>query len=206
MSSTIRPRSRRGEGRRLRQEILDATEDLLIETGSEESVSIRAVAERVGVTSPAIYRHFTDKQALLFEVCSLQFTRLHEHLDAVMAMEADATARLQACGRAYVDFGLAHPEAYRIMFMAHSDWTPETYEGQVLGDEGSFMALVRVVADVITELDIDRDPFQASVLLWTAMHGVTSLLISKPNFPWPPVEQLVADVCSSHLRGTFGQE
>lgn len=201
-----RPRSRRGEGLRLRDEILDATEDLLIETGSEESVSIRAVADRVGVTPPAIYRHFADKQTLLFEVCSLQFTRLHEHLDGVMAMEAGATARLQACGRAYVEFGLAHPEAYRIMFMGRSDWTPEAYEDEVLADQGAFMALVRVVADVIDELGVDRDPFSASTVLWTAMHGVTSLLISKPNFPWPPIDELVADVCDAHLRGTFGQD
>lgn len=201
-----RPRSRRGEGRLLRGEILDATEALLIETGSEDAVSIRAVADQVGVTAPAIYRHFADKQTLLFEVCSRQFTRLQDHLDTVMAMEADATARLQACGRAYVEFGVAHPEAYRIMFMARSDWTPETYEGQVLGDEGSFMALVRVVAAVIDELGIERDPFEASVVLWTAMHGVTSLLISKPNFPWPPVDRLVTDVCNAHLRGTFGQD
>lgn len=201
-----RPRSARGEGDRLREEILDATEDLLIETGSEEAVSIRAVAERVGVTAPALYRHFADKHSLLFEVCSLQFTRLHEHLDSVMAMEAEPTARLRACGRAYVEFGLAHPEAYRIMFMSPSDWTPETYAGEVLADEGAFMGLVRVVADVIDDLGVERDPFEASLLLWTAMHGVTSLLISKPNFPWPPVECLVDDVCDSHLRGTFGQE
>ena len=201
-----RPRSPRGEGRALRDEILDATEDLLIETGSEEAVSIRAVAGRVGVTPPAIYRHFPDKQTLIFEVCSLQFTRLHEHLDAVMAMEAEATARLEACGRAYVEFGLAHPEAYRIMFMGRSDWTPEAYEDEIVADEGPFMALVEVVADVAAELGADREPMAIATVLWTAMHGITSLLISKPNFPWPPVEQLVSEVCATHLKGTFGQE
>ena len=202
----VRPRSRRGEGLRLREEILDATEDLLIETGSEDAVSIRAVAEQVGVTPPAIYRHFADKQTLLYEVCALQFTRLHEHLDAVMAREAEPTERLRACGRAYVEFGLAHPEAYRIMFMSNSDWGPQTYEDEVLADQGAFMALVRVVDEVIAGLGIEHDPFESSIVLWTAMHGITSLLISKPNFPWPPVDRLVDDVCDAHLRGTFGQE
>lgn len=201
-----RPRSARGEGPALREEILDAAEDLLIETGSEEAVSIRAVAGRVGVTPPAIYRHFPDKQTLIFEVCSLQFTRLHEHLDRVMAMEVDATARLEACGRAYVEFGLAHPEAYRIMFMGRSDWTPETYRDEILSSAGPFMALVDVVAAVAAEVGSDRDPMAIATVLWTAMHGITSLLISKPSFPWPPVEQLVSEVCATHLRGTFGQE
>ncbi|MDE0804801.1 MAG: TetR/AcrR family transcriptional regulator [Acidimicrobiales bacterium] len=201
-----RPRSARGDGPALRHEILDATEDLLIETGSEDAVSIRAVAGRVGVTPPAIYRHFPDKQSLLFEVCSLQFTRLGEHLDAVMAMEADATARLEACGRAYVDFGLAHPEAYRIMFMGRSDGTPDAHRDDVLAAAGPFMALVDVVTDVAGELGSEREPLAIATVLWTAMHGITSLLISKPNFPWPPVDELVAEVCATHLRGTFGQE
>lgn len=201
-----RPRSARGEGTALRTEILDATEDLLIETGSEEAVSIRAVAGRVGVTAPAIYRHFRDKQTLLFEVSSLQFTRLREHLDAVMATEADATARLEACGRAYVQFGLAHPEAYRIMFMGRSDWTPEVYLDEVHASDGPFMALVDVVTIVAGELGTDRDPLAIATVLWTAMHGITSLLISKPNFPWPPVDHLVTEVCAAHLKGTFGQE
>ena len=63
-----RPRLPKGEGRQLRDEILVATERLLLETGSAQAVSIRAVADAVGVTPPSIYRHFADKTALIFEV------------------------------------------------------------------------------------------------------------------------------------------
>jgi AcrR family transcriptional regulator len=61
-----RPRLPRGEGRRLRGEIMAAAERLLIDTGSQEAVSIRAVADAVGVTPPSIYRHFADKSELIF--------------------------------------------------------------------------------------------------------------------------------------------
>ena len=198
-------RSPKGQGELLRDEILAATEDLLIETGSEAAVSIRAVADRVGVTPPSIYRHFADKQTLLFEVCDRQFVRLHDRMESVMATEADATARLQACGRAYVQFGPDHPEHYRIMFMGRFDWTPEDYSGHVLSEDGAFMALVHVVRDVVVQLGSDRDPFEAATMLWASVHGLTSLLISKPNFPWPPVDHLVAEICGAQLRGTFGQ-
>ncbi len=67
-SAGRRARSRKGEGRRLREEILDATEALLLETGAAEQVSIRAVADAVGVTPPSIYRHFPDKDTLIYEV------------------------------------------------------------------------------------------------------------------------------------------
>ena len=188
-----------------RDQLLNAAERLIAEHGYL-AVRLEDIGAVAGVSGPAIYRHFADKQTLLYEVCSLQFTRLHEHLDAVMAREAEPTERLRACGRAYVEFGLAHPEAYRIMFMSNSDWGPQTYEDEVLADQGAFMALVRVVDEVIAGLGIEHDPFESSIVLWTAMHGITSLLISKPNFPWPPVDRLVDDVCDAHLRGTFGQE
>lgn len=203
---TGRPRSRRGQGEQLRDEILEAAETLLVKTGSEEAVSIRAVADAVGVTPPTIYRHFDDKLTLLFEVCSRQFGRLHQRLEEVIATETEPRERLIACGRAYVEFGLEHPEHYRIMFMGRSDWTPELYADEVTGETGSFTALVRVVEEVVDDLGVDRDPFEAATMLWTAVHGLTSLLISKPGFPWQPVDQMVRSCCEAQLRGVFGQE
>lgn len=203
---TTRPRSRRGQGDQLRDEILEAAETLLVKTGSEEAVSIRAVADAVGVTPPTIYRHFDDKITLMFEVCSRQFERLHQRLDDVIAAHTEPRDRLIACGRAYVEFGLEHPEHYRIMFMGRSDWTPELYADEVTGETGSFTALVRVVEEVVDDLGVDRDAFEAATMLWTAVHGLTSLLISKPNFPWPPVDQMIRACCEAQLRGVFGQE
>ena len=68
-----RHRARRGSGDLLRAEILTAAEELLVETGSEELVSVRAIADRVGVTTPSIYLHFADKQTLLDTVCGQVF-------------------------------------------------------------------------------------------------------------------------------------
>ena len=59
-----RRRAPRGSGEQLREEILDATTELLLETGHAKAVSIRSVAQRVGVTPPSIYLHFADKDAL----------------------------------------------------------------------------------------------------------------------------------------------
>ena len=68
-----RRRARRGQGERLREEILAAAERLLIRTGDMEQVSIRAVADEVGVTPPSIYLHFADKLELIFAVCERHF-------------------------------------------------------------------------------------------------------------------------------------
>ncbi|MCA1708231.1 MAG: TetR/AcrR family transcriptional regulator, partial [Actinobacteria bacterium] len=60
-----RSRARRGEGDKLREDIIEAAERLLVETGDQASVSIRAIARSAGVTPPSIYLHFADKEGLL---------------------------------------------------------------------------------------------------------------------------------------------
>ena len=112
-----RPRARRGDGLRLRDEILEATERLMLASGDADAVSLRAVANAVGVTPPSIYLHFADKVDLIFAVCERNFARLDEAMEAAAAGASDPVDEVLRRGRAYVRFGLAHPEQYRILFM-----------------------------------------------------------------------------------------
>src|SRR6266571_1260433 len=97
-----RRRAPRGQGERLGEEILAAAERLLVETGDEEAVSIRAVADAVGVTPPSIYLHFADKNELMFAVCERQFERLDREMEAAAAMSDDPLESLRLRGKAYV--------------------------------------------------------------------------------------------------------
>src|SRR5436190_16118530 len=112
-----RRRARRGEGELLRAEILAAARDLLAETGSESAVSIRAVADRVGVSPPSIYLHFPDKEALLEAVCAEVFTALDQAMETAAATTTDPFEALRARGLAYVRFALGNPEHYRLVLM-----------------------------------------------------------------------------------------
>jgi AcrR family transcriptional regulator len=140
-----RPRLPKGEGRQLRAEILAATEAMLLETGSVRAVSIRAVAEAVGVTPPSIYRHFADKNDLIFAVCARHFTALEDHIRRACEGIDDPVDALVALGRAYIEFGVANPEPYRIMFMTRPDAAPEQYKGQVLAESAAFDHLMTCV-------------------------------------------------------------
>src|SRR5687768_7046220 len=117
-STPVRPRSRRGEGERLREEILAAAEALLVETASEDAVSIRAVAQAVGVTPPSIYRHFADKDMLLLEVCRHSFSHFGAALEEALATDGPVEQQMVELGRAYMRYAREFPEHYRIMFMA----------------------------------------------------------------------------------------
>ena len=196
MTPSTRSRSPRGQGDTLRDEILDAARELLVETQSEDAVSIRAVSERVGVTPPSIYRHFEDKATLMFSVCDREFDRLDRELVATMAAETDPVDAVVACGRAYIRFGLDHPETYRIMFMGHSDITPEEWGDEILVEQGSFNGLVQAVQAVADagRLRID-DVMTAAFVLWSGVHGLVSLRIAKPNVPWPDLETHIDTQC-----------
>ena len=188
-----RRRNRRGEGDQLRAEILEAAEGLLLESGDESAVSIRAVASAVGVTPPSIYLHFRDKIELLYAVCGEHFQRLGEVSDAAVEGVDDPRQRIHLRGRAYIQFGLEHPEHYRIMFMARPDSDEPRMSVEELAATACFGHLQDdVEAAMDAGLIPAADPFTVACGLWAKVHGVTSLLIAKPDFPWPPLEDFIA--------------
>ena len=194
-----RPRARRGEGDQLRQEIVDAAERLLIETGDERSVSIRAIASAVGVSPPAVYLHFPDKESLILEVCSKQFEIFDAELEAAAARATDPVDELTRRSQAYVEFGLSHREAYRIMFMTRPSVEEQQTRAVVGAGRRAFQHLVDAVQRGIDAGAFRKvDPVEAAIGLWSGVHGVTSLLITLPSFPWPDVETMIELACAPH--------
>jgi len=197
---------RRGEGAQLRAEILAAAERLLLRTGDRDAVSIRAVADAVGVTPPSIYLHFADKGELLYEVCQRHFRALDERMLAAGAQADDPLESLLRRGLAYVRFGLENPEHYRILFMARSDELPGRADDE-LEDSASFEHMVEAVHRCM-DADLMRreDPRTVTIGLWATAHGLTSLFIAKPNFPWPDRLALAEQVLTAHCQGLLAEE
>jgi AcrR family transcriptional regulator len=203
MTPATRRRAKRGEGELLRADILAAAEHLLMKTGDQGAVYIRAVADAAGVTPPSIYLHFADKTELLGAVCEARFADFSRYMQEATQGIAEPLEALWAMGRAYVRFGLENPEHYRIMFM-----TRPLAEGLPLDRLPGLTAFGHVVDTVAWCMDAGAiaagDPFFVATNLWTAVHGVTSLLIARPDFPWPDFDRLmdmVVHVQSTGLQG-----
>jgi AcrR family transcriptional regulator len=186
----------------LRDEILDATEALLLETGDPEEVSIRAVAQQVGRTSPAIYLHFPDKDTLILSVCDRMFERLAEESAAAQLPYDDPVDRIRACAHAYVRFALDHPAAYRVLFMEPNDWKSEMGTMEHLRDSVAFRSLYdNVVAAYEQGVFTGPGPDLSALVMWVSIHGLASLLLAKPSFEWPPAEAMVDLVVDTELQG-----
>jgi AcrR family transcriptional regulator len=193
---TKRRRASRGSGEQLRAEIIAAAKDLLAASADSDSVSIRAVADAVGVTPPSLYLHFADKDALIEAVVVDVFAELDAAMLAAGA-QVDAAAEgplslLCAFGLAYVRFAVDHPEHYRVATMAIY---PDTGRGevshldQILADSAftHFMDVVR--ACMAAGIFAEGDPVPVTLELWSAAHGIASLMIAKPYLPWGDKEE-----------------
>ncbi|HEU5153041.1 MAG TPA: TetR/AcrR family transcriptional regulator [Iamia sp.] len=208
---TARPRSRRGEGERLREEILAAAEALLVETASEDAVSIRAVAQAVGVTPPSIYRHFADKDMLLLEVCRHSFTHFSAALENVLEEGASPAEQMVELGHAYIRYAREFPEHYRIMFMARFELSAQAYAEEMVSAGSSFNLLMRIAQDLIDSGRLRPEvaaqgPLHVGILFWSAVHGLASLLVAKPGLPWPDPAALEDDLLAGILRGLLRPE
>jgi AcrR family transcriptional regulator len=180
-----RRRARRGEGERTRQEILEAAERLLVETGSAESVSIRSIAEAVGVTPPAIYVHFTDKDDLFFQLSQERFGVFRDVLRRAFSSSSDPVEGLSAAGRAYVDFALKNSSHYKVLFMTDTPLPANMTVEETVGF-GMFMDLVgNVQAGMDAGVFRKGDAFTAATSIWACVHGLVSLMIGAKDFPWP---------------------
>ncbi len=184
--SEPRKRAARGQGAALRGEVLGAAMSLLRETGSEEAMSLRAVAQRVGCSVPSIYLHFADKQALLDAVCEEVFEQLFVELKEASAEAQDPFDALRRQGVAYVRFALANPEHYRIVMHG-----PSTYEPEHEIASGAFGYVIDTVTSCVALGVLEGDPIQLSLQLWAGVHGLASLMMDKPLFPWPSIEDVV---------------
>ncbi len=200
--ATRRARARRGEGELLRAEILAAAERLLIQTGDEGAVSIRAIADAAGVTPPSIYLHFADKTELLAAVCEARFQDFDRYLEEAAGGIDDPLEALRARGRAYVRFGLENPEHYRLLFMTRPSADRPQGEVEHLPGLTAFSRLVENVArGMAAGVLAPGDPFLVATGLWTGVHGVTSLLIARPDFPWPDLDRLLCHVLDVAVGG-----
>ena len=200
------PKQRRDrEKESLRQEILDAARELFIHEGYD-NVSMRRIAEKIEYSPTTIYLYFEDKADLLFHICEETFAQLASKSEQLLIDQSDPVATVRKIGRAYVDFGLKHPNHYRVTFInrpADHTLDPERRE-KSMGTQ-AFNLLKRSVEECIKQKkfrEIDLDV--ASQALWAAVHGITSLLITHPNYPWIQAEQTIDLVIDSMCSGFTG--
>lgn len=189
MSDTKRrPAAPRGQGNRLRQEILEVTARLLEERGDAAALSLRAIAREVGVAATSIYLHFDSLDALVRAVKNEQFDELNEVLVAAMEQAPEEPrARLRAMTQAYFDFALDRPGTYQVMFSTTVALPPSEFPS----GENAFALAVSAVR---AARGSDDDVHLVAAQMWCLMHGMVLLRSTRPQFDWPDRDTQLDDL------------
>ena len=201
MTSKTRSRARKGEGNQLRDEILSAAEELLAIEGSVDAVSVRAIADRVGVTSPAIYMHWDHKEDIFTEVCSTRFAEFSSQVMAGLTGEGSMLGRLAEVARAYMAFAEEHPEQYRVLFMQPVAAPPEG--APPTAGSMAFQMVVGVLEAAVADGEMrELDPVATAAALFAAIHGAASLVVDRhEDIPVPDPADLVEAVLDVSFHG-----
>lgn len=187
------PKTRREREREaLRQVIMDAARELFVEEGFE-NVSMRRIAEKIEYSPTTIYLYFEDKLSLLYAICEETFAKLAKRME-IIRKEADhpVEALKKGC-RAYIEFGLKHPNHYRLTFIntpqhpKDPDWKMEDSMGMKAYGHLRSAVEACVEQQIFHSTDVDA----VSQMFWAAGHGITSLLITKLHFPFVNKNQLI---------------
>jgi AcrR family transcriptional regulator len=193
MKEAVRERNRRGEGGKLRDDILAGATALLERTGNEEAVTLRAVAREVGISAPSIYSHFPDgREAIVEAVVDGAFadfnTAIEDAANAAIAAGAGPRERVRAGCAAYLRFAAERPNRYKLMFERQHRIGGDVPDVQVTG----FDLLVRSIQDsVAAGISASTDPARDATAIWLALHGYATLPGRLPMFPWPDADALL---------------
>ena len=208
------PRKRRGEGHTRRDEILQAAKTLFLREGYE-ATTIRRIADQVGVSAPALYLYFPDKEAILLALCDQTFGFLIAKIEQIEGQKLAPREQLRSCGEAYIRFGLEHPQEYWLIFMSGN--TPQQIQAQgghratnfAPGQPGTtgavaFQHVVSLLRNVeAAGIKLNYPPETAAELLWMGLHGLVAALIHNPDFPWSDRDTLIQGMLDVVTKGVL---
>jgi AcrR family transcriptional regulator len=178
-----------------RRDILDAARKLLLSKGAER-FSIRGLAREVGCVPGTLYLYFRDRDDLIAALVEESFEQLMAELERPLP-DPSPLALLEHIMRSYIAFGLANPGHYHFAFLLPR--TRRLDEARPRPHR-SFAYLRDAISACVDEGLIEKvDPDLAAMGVWTGLHGITSLMITIPNFPWGDRARVVDHVVENQL-------
>ena len=193
----------------LRQSILDAASQLVVEQG-HQNLSIRKIAEKIEYAPSTIYLYFQDKYEILASICVEVFDQLSAKLLEIEGEEGDAIHKLKKGLRCYIEFGLANPSYYMVTFL--TPWPDLPEDHPIAENRGPDEAGIRTFGYLCAAIQVgidegtfrNEDPHMLGQATWLAIHGMASGLICMGHdakFPWVERQTLIDGQLDLLIRG-----
>jgi AcrR family transcriptional regulator len=180
----------------LRAGILKAARKIFVRDGFN-AFSMRTLAGAVGYSPAALYLHFKNKEDLFDALVEESFRHLNESLAKLQEKTTSSPAdSLKRGFRLYVEWGLQHPNEYQIAFVVRNPRKKQYRTHQ------AFAFARRLVENALKDSRVTKRNVELRTrALWAATHGITSLLIQRPNFPWISEKEVIDQVIENAVSG-----
>ena len=172
----------------VKKRILDAALDILSEQGFH-SLSMRKIANRTKMTAANLYNYFSNKDEIYLAIQTRGFELLVQRFQKIDQTAAAPLDKIRRMIRAYIDFGIHYPDQYEIMFTRNtpkfSDYVGTSLEPAATVEKQTALQLAQIAVTVILTMHetvtpgIAEDAMYRTTQVWTALHGVVSLLNSR---------------------------
>jgi AcrR family transcriptional regulator len=168
-----------------------------IEQRGAIALNLSKLAQKIGVSQPAVYRHFPNKQALAISVAQQGFEQLTEDLhQAIHPVQGDSLESLRAIATAYIAFALNHPELARLMFSMKERITDPTLHDI---SKAAAVPLVSIIEAANSQDSLrNRDPEKTVRIIWATIHGLAMLLMDEQM----PLVTRSPAVLAEHIEST----
>jgi AcrR family transcriptional regulator len=177
--ANARRRNARGEGSRLRLEIVEAAIRVIDDDANR--LTLTSIAREAGIAAPSIYDHFSGTDEIRLEVIRSCYEDLIDEVHGARHDLGDPVARLEATCVAYVGYAARFPRRYALLFRGRRD----REEKSAVGERGA--AALQTLVDGVTDcraagVSDSVDPYGDALAIWSAIHGLATLRASRPGF------------------------
>lgn len=183
---------RQKETELLKERVLDVAEEIIVTEGVRH-ITMRRIASKIDYAPTVLYRLFANKNDLMDHLIVRGYGGVRDSYEEVMnRIDLEPLQKLAAILETYCAYGLEHPNHYNMWF-ATSRISVE--KGRLKMRHGRLeFKVFQPWMDCIEACRAaghfaGRDRFQVFQLLWSRLHGVISLRLQHPDFPWPPAEK-----------------
>ncbi len=175
-----------------------------IETEGVEHLTLRTVGAKLGVSRSALYRHFADKQSLLATVGKEGFCKLRQNLSDAWEANGHGRTGFEAMAKAYVQFAVAHPSHYRVMFGGFIESAAKD-DHFMAEASAAFQVLVDSLVEQQNAGDIrPDDPVLMARFVWALVHG-TAMLFIDGQLPEPAQREALEPYVAERIYASIRQ-
>ena len=181
----------------LKQALIEESFKIIRELGIE-AITLRELAKRLNISSPALYRHFKSKDELFQHVLLAIINEFEAHTTPIFTEEGTSTLeKIKNVTLMYVQYGIHNPDKYRLIFgnqklntrkRVIKDLRPDlhsainnTYDLDEYDNSQNFIAMqfIYLIQEAQKEnLIVNHNPHSLFIFIWSSLHGLVSLIIN----------------------------